>query len=733
MEAERNWNADAPLRSSDDDLLGFQPSAEKLAASIAGLSSPDGYVLGLQGEWGSGKSSYINFLVEELEHFNKGAGKDEQIDVIRFSPWLISGHHDLIAAYFKVLNENLPDKSRWPRWLQRLLPRWVKRILAKYGFQVVDPVLDTTAKLAALALDPTLGVGAAGAIAVGRMSLKSLKARLEREPSLQEAYQKLVNALKKGNRRFLVIIDDVDRITADEIRDVMRLVKSVGRLPHVTYLLAYDRQTVWSTLDGFQEKSDGTATSGRPAFAEKIIQQELEMPRPYKGDLFRLLDKTGSEVLAAFDNNERFNRIAIYGLRNWISKPRDAVRLGTAINWAWKQLEGELDPVDIVAMEALRLFDYDTFIWVRGNREFLADRMGMIDDDTKKSIVQELRKRLVGNNQLFATDVLAILFPGRAKEILESDFADSEPRYRVEARSGIGNELGYDTYFGLNPPPGEMRKSEIDTLMRNLGDRGYIEQKLRGMLGKSGRDGEPLVGKALAAMNYRFQDDPTLQPTDQLLQALLAIGDDIVALEWTGRWFTLSADFYLAALFRRTVERRGQETATKLFLNEFAWCSPLISSFLTLRMQPDLKEHGADPRELLTAEQVERLQKVVFKRITAARKSDELADLPSLWPVIAVWQKFAKPGEIKRWVNDRLREDPTLIGRLPLYSMSSAGNGVEYRFKPSNDDTELYDNTVLVEAASKVLAIDDISPTLRQKATAIVRGVTKPKEEDDLD
>ncbi|MBN9990973.1 hypothetical protein JND45_16695, partial [Listeria monocytogenes] len=73
---------------------------------------------------------------------------------------------------------------------------------------------------------------------------------------LQKTYGELVGRLKKADRRFIVFIDDIDRLTNEEIRSLMQMVKTVGRLPNVTYVLSYDRQIVWSAL-GSLAPTDG--------------------------------------------------------------------------------------------------------------------------------------------------------------------------------------------------------------------------------------------------------------------------------------------------------------------------------------------------------------------------------------------------------------------------------------------------------------------------------------------
>jgi predicted KAP-like P-loop ATPase len=46
-----------------DDRLGFAPFAERLSKVIANLDAPNGYVIGLQGERGSGKTTALNFVM----------------------------------------------------------------------------------------------------------------------------------------------------------------------------------------------------------------------------------------------------------------------------------------------------------------------------------------------------------------------------------------------------------------------------------------------------------------------------------------------------------------------------------------------------------------------------------------------------------------------------------------------------------------------------------------------
>jgi hypothetical protein len=199
------------------------------------------------------------------------------LEIIEFRPWLVSGQRDLIEAFFKVLSEALDDSTHRQ---QRTKKRWLGRAKA-----VADPVVDAAAALGT-ALHPNDGPGIKASAAFTKATTKNVIDAWLAEPSLQKAYQELIARLDASQRRFLVIIDDIDRLQPDEIRSVMQMVKSIGRLPRTIYLLSYDRRIVWSALE-----PRAAPESGEPTFMEKIVQHELELPLAGRSALLRLLDQ----------------------------------------------------------------------------------------------------------------------------------------------------------------------------------------------------------------------------------------------------------------------------------------------------------------------------------------------------------------------------------------------------------------------------------------------------------
>ena len=124
---------DAPLTSSKDDEFGLTEMTKGLAATLASRTPVGGYTLGIEGPWGSGKSTFANFVVEELRQSN------DQV-IIRFEPWLIGEKSALIASFLGSFAAEI-DKvtlNQW-RWWQyrRWLGFWpwgrLSNAIRKYG------------------------------------------------------------------------------------------------------------------------------------------------------------------------------------------------------------------------------------------------------------------------------------------------------------------------------------------------------------------------------------------------------------------------------------------------------------------------------------------------------------------------------------------------------------------------------------------------------------------------
>jgi hypothetical protein len=369
--------------------------------------------------------------------------------------------------------------------------------------------------------DPSGGIASKTASAIAKKSLENVIDSWLAEPSLQSAYETLRTRLTaKGEgegERLLVVIDDIDRLDPSEIRSIMQMVKSVGRLPNIIYLLAYDRKIIWSALDANASQGDG-----QPSFAEKIVQQELELPQPTRSALLRILDDEICFLSGGTPDTRRWYNLVQSGIHQWIRYPRDVLRLSNAVKFAWPALENEIDPQDLLCMEGLRIFDQPLFDWIRRNRDFLLaqGRFRIASDEVKAAVGEDLKNSLASETRQDQLEVLCTLFPTLARIIQRRRIFDCEQYNETVKRRGIASKAGYDAYFSLFPSPNAVPKTIIDNAIRDLDDESAQLGFFLDFLDRRDESGAPLISDYLEELEFRFRGQGAAQPTQSLLSLM---------------------------------------------------------------------------------------------------------------------------------------------------------------------------------------------------------------------
>jgi predicted KAP-like P-loop ATPase len=694
-----------------DDRLGYAPFAERIAKVITNMVAPNGYFIGLHGQWGSGKSTILNFIVEYLR---KHAGEDVNDEVIHidFRPWIVSGHQDLIAAFFKILSEKLgPKDSRWKRFWKRTF---------RFINGTTDSLVDAAATVA-LTVDPSGGVASRYAGNLTKKSLNALLGRFLEEPSLQKAYENLKVQLGRSGKRFLVTIDDIDRLEDKDVKYIMQMVKSIGRLPNVVYLLAYDREIVWDALD------QGVNRVG-PRFAEKIVQQEIELPKPGKNRLLMLLDEQLSFLSALLsDGSLRWQYIVRDGMDRWIRSPRNVVRLSNAVKFSWPALRGEIDPQDLLAMEGLRLFDEGAFNWIRDNQDFLftQGRFALAQDQAKNAVVEDLKGHIQKNLQSQVLRIMSVLFPQSAKSFEGQSFSQ-ESFVEIAKRRGIGSEAGYDTYFGMHPSSDAIPKSTVKDLMSRLEDADGIEAIIRSYFLKRNSRGELMISKLLEELRVQYQARVPARPTRALLEALFRVGEEVIGVEWDGDPFVLSPRSQISFLIQNLLEQWGPEEAGERLIEAFQrGTSPGFLSDIYVDRGRELGAFHSDSSErpLISEEDFKKLGQVLIDKIQTAADDGTLKEASFFFDIVRSWAQIDNPKPVQAWLSAGINESAEFMTKVGqgLVGRSVSTGHRRYTMR-ENPAPELYDLQLLLDAGTKHLQRDDLTDDQGNLLTEIVRG-----------
>ena len=183
------------------------------------------------------------------------------------------------------------------------------------------------------------------------------------EKDIYATRQSIDEILRLQDSHILIVIDDIDRLRPEEVTQIFQLVKAVADFPNTIYLLSFDRKVVSSALNSVQ------GGSGQE-YLEKIIQVSLDIPPPDRGDIHSLLRSQLDTVLGAIPSrwdSTTWGNLYMDGISKVIRTTRDIVRYVNILALTYPVVRDEINPVDFLGVECLRIFAPELYSFVVAN------------------------------------------------------------------------------------------------------------------------------------------------------------------------------------------------------------------------------------------------------------------------------------------------------------------------------------------------------------------------------
>lgn len=393
--------ADNPIRSEKEDKLGRAPVARMLADEIRTLDASEGCVVGILGPWGSGKTSLVNLIAEEL-------ASPPSIAVLAFNPWFFSGTEALLETFFLEVGAQFRDRA------DRLAD--LASDVEAYA-EVVAP----------LKWIPVVGVWVERVQGATRGVKKAAKRRRKGVGAQREVLAKKLSALEAP---IVIVIDDIDRLRTDEIREIFKLVRLTANFPNVIYLLAFDRRRVETALS-----EEGLV--GRD-YLEKILQIAHDLPVVSDAVLTRILLEALEEGLKDIEepgplSPAAWSDIVFEVIRPLVRTMRDVRRYVAAARGTVRSLDGQVELSDVLALEAVRVFLPDVFSAVIEGQQGLTttSSVGVYEHRDPPELKEQIEKIVAAadRHREVATALITRLFPAAVRHIENNHYG---PEWRKE-------------------------------------------------------------------------------------------------------------------------------------------------------------------------------------------------------------------------------------------------------------------------------------------------------------
>lgn len=649
---------DKPISEPADDRFGLNPFAQTLAKSIAEMQSPEGMVIALNGPWGSGKSSAVNLILHHLKDHVEAGG----IGVVNFACWWFRGEEALTLAFFRELYAGLGPT----------LGEKFRKVLPKIGARLMR-----AGSAVGAALD--LGLPGAGAAVGGTMSW--LSGMIQQDETIEKLHRELVKALSEQSKRFLIVIDDIDRLAPEEALLIFRLVKSVGRLPNVIYLLVFDRKLA-ETVVTERYPSEGAH------YLEKIIQVGFDIPEARHGDLTQQLLEKISELCGqpAEAQIVRFMNVFYDVSAPLVRSPRDLLRLMNALSVSWPAIGKELNIADFVAIEALRVLRPAVYHALRNTKERLCGTgrsLGGREQNEAAVYDRELLGSIEETQREPMRRALRRLFP-RLDSVWSNMHYSSDGTWSRERQ--VCSKSHFDAYFRFSLGDETLPRDEIGELIAIAGDKEAVKTRLRAAICKVRPGGTTRAALLLDELNVHADSVPK-ELIGSLLSAIFELADDLDVESDQGKGFALASNnLRIHWLLRRLIlDRFDLPTRSAIVVAacsaaSLGWFVDIAGSAYRNYYPREGKESEREENCLTTREDAKKLWEEALERIRAASKDDRLLQNRDLPVLLYRWCEMTEDDgqEVKEWTGDQLERNDGIVRLAKAFTSYSWSHGMGF-------------------------------------------------------
>jgi hypothetical protein len=352
-ETELGLFCDEPIGKSGEDKLGYGNYARKLVSRVLSTRSQQSFAIGINAKWGSGKTSFFDLIKRELS-------KVDHIPM-NFQPW---DARDAQAISLEFFNELTIELGEYNQDLKQSLSRYSKQL---NEFQDSWPVR-----------------------VLNFLTNQS-------STSNRALFERVKKQIEKIGKPLIVYIDDVDRLQAQEVLEVIKIIRNTANFGNTFFIVAYDREYVLNAIHEINSHASRT-------YLEKIFQVELTLPL-LKEDILKeqfleglnsMLPETAKEEVEKFKKNTSIHS-AVF---SQVTTKRDINRLLNALMLNYLPIFEQVEVSDYVAVEVMRTkfpriynilaYHPDRFLIVkkdeRTGMNYLQLKTGKVEDDTMDTL-----------------------------------------------------------------------------------------------------------------------------------------------------------------------------------------------------------------------------------------------------------------------------------------------------------------------------------------------------------
>lgn len=363
------------------DLLNREYFVKELSDLIKSYISEERFVIGLEGSWGSGKTTFLNSLVDCID-------KDEQFIIVDdFEPWL---------------SENK----------ESLLNNLINTILIKSKLEIPKKDIDFFIK-------------SISELVLGKKYFTSIIDILKshEDDQIKNVVFDINYLIEKSNKKIVFIIDNLDRLRPENIFLVLNIINNVLDFNNLIIILSYDKKEIGKSLESINISS---------SYLDKIVQKKIILPLMRPEDMYNIYLKTILKLLNSSNIEHSTNDVKLFVeiLSNNQVGLREFKRFVNTSILPFIFNSRKISIIDFLVLEYLRSSNIELYNYIYVNQEYFISSdqgMGMVfrymDEESMNAKINSVFDN-AGIKQNLEGQLLSLSFPN------VKNYIDNKKRYK---------------------------------------------------------------------------------------------------------------------------------------------------------------------------------------------------------------------------------------------------------------------------------------------------------------
>lgn len=374
------------------------------------------------------------------------------------------------------------------------------------------------------------------------------------------------------------------------------------------------------------------------------------------------------------------------GIDHFIVSPRHVIRLSNVLQATYPSVIGEVNNVDFIAIEAIRVFVPKLYDKIRRSQDLLAGTSAASERDNaaeKKKIFESWLELIPNEDRDSAKSLLSIIFPRFGSAFGNATYgSDWLSNWRRKLR--ICSPEKFPIFFRFAISGDSISKTEINELLEIAGDSKAFGKSLLEYASKILSDGSSRLRAILENLQDYTRKDISIQNISPIVDAFFDIGDDLLLECDKPRYlFDTSNEIRISRLLYHLLRRIDEASRFEIVHSAISKGSAL--AIIVHETVIWGQEHGKfgvekprpDEERTFTAEHLKIIEGLAVDKINKAAEDEYLISSPNLTSTLYAWIEWiGTDAEARRWANEIVKTDSGLLSFVEQFGSVRLSQGI---------------------------------------------------------